>query len=91
MALDNDQKLRILEKQKKSLRIYRCSWGTCNSDSRYYHKRDDMNNTYFITFPKPKRNKEKCMMWIKACNRPQKQLNVNNINKDKYVCSKVRQ
>ena len=26
----------LLDKQKRSTRKYRCSWGQCNSDSRYY-------------------------------------------------------
>ena len=89
MDENNDNKLRSLEIQQQSNRIYRCSWGTCNSDSRYYYKRDDMKNIYFIPFPKPKRKKEKCLVWIRACNRPNHQLNVEKINKDKYVCSQI--
>ena len=86
-ALTDDFKRECVERQKKSKRCYRCAWGTCNSDSQYYNKREELNNVYFIGFPKPKTEKEKCLIWIKACNRPHDQLNVDKINREKYVCS----
>ena len=67
--------------------VKRCCWGTCNSDTRYP---DRVQNVLFFPFPKPKTNIEVCMRWIKACGRPYDQLNVNKITKDTYVCSKVR-
>ena len=85
--MDEGKKRILLEKQQRSSRPYRCSWGMCNNDSRYYWKRDSMKNVYFIPFPKPRVNEQKCLRWIKACNRPHEQLNVNNISKILYVCS----
>lgn len=66
--------------------VKRCSWGTCNSDTRYPER---IVNVIFIPFPKPITNYEACLRWIKACGRPREQLNVNKITKDMYVCSKV--
>ncbi|KAJ8298551.1 hypothetical protein KUTeg_023894 [Tegillarca granosa] len=37
-----------------------CSWGTCNSDSRFPERIVDVR---FIPFPKPKTNWEKCARW----------------------------
>ncbi|XP_036406921.1 forkhead box protein N2b isoform X2 [Megalops cyprinoides] len=65
--------------------VKRCSWGTCNSDSRYPER---LEGAFFIPFPKPKANLEKCMLWIKLCCRPHWQLNPAKITKDIYVCSK---
>ena len=36
---------------------------TCNTDSRYPKK--PQNAVYFIPFPKPQRDKKKCVMWIR--------------------------
>ena len=67
-----------------------CSWGLCNSDSRYgpngKRSREDMTNVKFYSFPKPKTNLEKCKQWIKACGR--KYFTVDNITRSSYVCSK---
>ncbi|XP_062587836.1 uncharacterized protein LOC134249507 [Saccostrea cucullata] len=65
--------------------VKHCSFGTCNSDSRY---KDKLNGAKFIPFPKPKTNLHKCMRWIALCHRPQHQLNVNKITKDTYICTK---
>ncbi|XP_070537595.1 uncharacterized protein [Ptychodera flava] len=65
--------------------VKRCALGTCKSDERYL---DPASSVFFIPFPKPKTQKEKCLRWIRACGRPHYQLNVENINKHKYVCSK---
>ena len=51
----------LLDKQKRSTRKYRCSWGQCNSDSRYYIKRKDMENTFFLAFPQKVKLKERCL------------------------------
>ncbi|KAK0143488.1 putative nuclease HARBI1 [Merluccius polli] len=66
--------------------VKRCAWGTCNSDTRYPERLGD--GIYFLPFPKPHLNRDKCLLWIKLCGRPQHQLNVEKINKDVYVCSK---
>ena len=81
-------KTALLDKQKLSTRKYRCSWGQCNSDSRYYHKREDLKNVFFLKFPKKNKEREKCLIWIKACNRPHTQLNIDKLQSFHYVCSK---
>jgi len=68
----------------------RCSWGTCNSDSRY-PTRPYMADVLFYPFPKPKTQPEKCLNWIKACGRPHEQLNTDKIIRHHFVCSKVCQ
>lgn len=65
----------------------RCAWGLCKSDERYPNRLD---GAFFLPFPKPHSQLEKCLRWIQACGRPFYQLNVNRIDKNKYVCSKVR-
>ena len=66
-----------------------CCFGLCNSDSRYAYK-EHMNGVFFIPFPKPFSQKEKCKLWFIACGRPRtKTFNENNITKDTYICSKV--
>ena len=81
-------KIRPFERQNRSTTIYRCAWGTCSSDSRYYWKRDDLKNVFFLSIPKPVKAKVKCLQWIKSCNRLYEQLNVQNINHQHYICSK---
>ena len=85
--MNDEEKLRIRERQKNSSRVYRCAWGTCKSDNRYYSKRPSLEKVFFIPFPKPNQDKEKCLRWIKACNRPFQQLNINKIRDIHYVCS----
>ncbi|XP_071083949.1 uncharacterized protein [Haliotis cracherodii] len=43
----------------------------------------------FDSYTKPKRSREKCLRWIKACGRSHDQLNVNTIFLETYVCSKA--
>lgn len=62
-----------------------CCYGTCNSDSRYAD-RPHMNGVFFIPFPKPKTNLEKCKIWIKNCGR--KDFGIDRISRNTYVCSK---
>ena len=66
-----------------------CCYGLCNSDSRYSH-RNNMKDVYFIPFPKPFSQPEKCKLWISCCGRPIETFNEKKINKDTYICSKVR-
>ena len=62
-----------------------CCYGLCNSDSRY-SDRDYMEGVYFIPFPKPKTNEEKCNRWLSACGR--KDFTASNVKKWTYICSK---
>ncbi|XP_069110323.1 uncharacterized protein [Argopecten irradians] len=63
----------------------RCAYGVCNSDNRYPER---VVGVQFIPFPKPKSNLDRCLRWIKACNRPHDQLNVNKVTKNTFICSK---
>ena len=81
-------KIDLLNKRNRSTRKYRCSWGQCNSDSRYYTKREDMKNIFLLAFPAKVRKREKCLQWIKACNRPHSQLNTDKLKDCDYICSK---
>lgn len=63
-----------------------CSCGTCNSDTRYLER---VQNVRFIPFPKPTTNGDKCLRWIKSCGRPHWQFNQSKINRHTFVCSKV--
>ncbi|KAK1903560.1 52 kDa repressor of the inhibitor of the protein kinase [Dissostichus eleginoides] len=66
--------------------VKRCAYGLCKSDSRYPISLE--GGVIFYPFPKPKTREERCRQWIKKCGRPHAQLNMANINKHKYVCSK---
>ncbi|KAK2145740.1 hypothetical protein LSH36_660g02044 [Paralvinella palmiformis] len=66
--------------------VKRCCYGCCKTDSRYPER---MVGVFFIPFPKPKTQMEKCLIWIKACGRPHSQFSVSRITKDTYICSKV--
>ncbi|XP_052065138.1 uncharacterized protein LOC127704938 [Mytilus californianus] len=71
----------------KSEGVKHCCYGICNSDTRYRH-RDDMKDVFFIPFPKPITQREKCERWIKACGRLQEDFNVDKIKRYTYMCSK---
>ncbi|CAC5401349.1 unnamed protein product [Mytilus coruscus] len=71
----------------KSEGVKHCCYGTCNSDTRYRH-RDDMKDVFFIPFPKPITQREKCERWIKACGRLKEDFNVDKIKRYTYMCSK---
>ena len=62
-----------------------CCYGTCISDSRYGH-RPEMEEVFFIPFPKPKSKPERCTRWIRACSR--EGFGEDKINKYTYICSK---
>ena len=55
--------------------VKQCAWGTYNTDSRYPERLQ--NGVYFIPFPKPQRDKEKCVMWIRLCGRSEYQQNLS--------------
>ena len=66
--------------------LKRCSWGKCNSDTRYKHK-EHIIGVDFVTFPKKKKQLEACIEseWVKRCKRPSSQLNhtyVTNLGGD---------
>ena len=61
--------------------VKRCQWGLCNSDNRYPERL--VGDIEFISFPKPKRDLEKCKRCINTCGRHHEQLNVNTV-KDNY-------
>ncbi|XP_036445991.1 uncharacterized protein LOC118821470 isoform X2 [Colossoma macropomum] len=65
--------------------VKRCCWGTCDSTTRYPERLDGV---FFVPFPKPPKNVEKCKLWIKLCGRPHSLLNISNITRDTYICSK---
>ena len=73
--------------------VKRCSWGMCRSDTRYPERL--VGGVKFIPFPKWKKtmpsNREKCLRWIKACNRPHEQLNLSLVEKSYsyFICTKV--
>ncbi len=62
-----------------------CSYGTCKSDSRYAN-RENMDGVFWISFPKPKQNMDKCKFWARACGR--EGFDETNVNKWTYICSK---
>ena len=71
--------------------VKHCVHGVCNADTRYprslLFECDGSHETvYFIPFPKPRRNPEKAQEWVKACGRPD--FNVENIEEWTYICSK---
>lgn len=45
-----------------------------------------MNGVFFLPFPKPKTQFEKCQRWVRLCGR--KYFGVENITKDTYICCK---
>ncbi|XP_033097191.1 uncharacterized protein LOC117101338 [Anneissia japonica] len=65
--------------------VLRCVWGECNGDERYPDRVKLKGN--LIPFPKPKKEKEKCLRWIRACGRRHAYLNINRVNKHTAVCS----
>jgi len=72
--------------------VKRCTWGTCNIDTRYPERL--AGGVKFIPFPKPSRSLGKCLQWIILSGGPSSKLNLEVLkdrNKAKhfYVCSKV--
>lgn len=83
----NEQSLKLITGAASSIMVAKhCVWGMCNADSRYPERYPGVQ---FIPFVKPKREREKCIRWIKACGRPHSQLSVQKINKWMYICSRV--
>ena len=69
----------------KSKTTKHCAYGTCNSDSRY-GDRTEMKNVFFLRFPQPGKDLEKCARWVKACSRVG--FDVSRVKKDTYICCK---
>ena len=61
--------------------VKHCSWGECNSDSRYQKP-----GVTFIPFPKPNKYLKKARRWVTLCGRG-KHFSVDRITKDTYICS----
>jgi hypothetical protein len=40
-----------------------------------------MKDVFFIPFPKPITQREKCVKWIKACGRPEDDFNIMKIKR----------
>ncbi|KAL3873450.1 hypothetical protein ACJMK2_036566 [Sinanodonta woodiana] len=61
-----------------------CCYGSCRSDSRY-----QKDGVWFIGFgngfPKPDKEKERCMLWVHNCGR--RDFTIKNVTKDTYICS----
>ena len=64
-----------------------CCYGICNNDSRYSY-RDDMKDVFWIPFPKPKRNLEKCQKWVRSCGR--EKFTVERVTRWTYICIAFR-
>ena len=47
-----------------------------------------MVGVFFVNFPKPKTQREKCEGWIRRCDRPIADLNVERVNRMTFICSK---
>ena len=67
--------------------VKHCCYGVCKSDSRN-SETTDMEGVFFIPFPKPKTQPEKCQRWISCCGRPHNSLNVGKVNTHTFICSK---
>ena len=48
-----------------------------------------MKGVSFRKSPMPRTQRDLCLEWIRACNRPHEQLNLEKITHYHYVCSKV--
>jgi hypothetical protein len=83
---ESSEKQNFVGEKKKSHGATRnCSYRTCNSDSRY-SDREHMKGVFWIPFPKPKRNLDKCQHWIRACGR--ELFTVEKVTRWTYICSK---
>ena len=47
-----------------------------------------MEGVFFIPFPKPKTQLEKCMTWISLCGRAHSNFNSSTISRNTFICSK---
>ena len=47
-----------------------------------------MKDVFFIPFPKPIAQREKCVKWIKAWGIPADDFNIMKIKRSTYICSK---
>lgn len=75
----------FLVKKSNMVTTKHCCYGTCQSDSRY-SDREHMKGVFFLPFPKPKKDLEKCKKWVHACRRAA--FTTNSVTKDTYICSK---
>ncbi len=84
---DFGNKMEHTKEKHQSEGVKHCCYGTCNSDTIYRH-RESMKDVFFIPFPKPITQREKCVKWIKACGRPEDDFNIMKIKRSTYICSK---
>lgn len=64
-------------------RTGRCSYGVCNSDSRYYHL-DRMKDVFFVRFPTTDISKRR--RWAILCGR--KDFHITDVKQHTVICSK---
>ena len=68
-----------------------CSWGTCNSDSRYKLK-DHMQGVFFLRIPDPLVDLEKYNRWVHLCGRPdftvKSKADFSKARWRRFICSK---
>ena len=68
-----------------NMEVKYCSYRSCKSDNRSYADKPWMEGVWFIPFPKPDTQLEKCMIWVSACGR--ENFTVEDVNKHTYICS----
>ena len=81
------QKNAILERQNSQLVNIIASGTSLKVTIVFFSKRPELENVYFIPFPRPHVNKENYLRWIKACNRQHDQFNITKIKDFHCVCS----
>ncbi|CAM4419764.1 unnamed protein product [Leuciscus chuanchicus] len=47
-----------------------------------------MKDVFFIRFPKPKTQRDKCERWVNLCGRPKDQFNASNVKPFTFICCK---
>ncbi|RUS71359.1 hypothetical protein EGW08_020878, partial [Elysia chlorotica] len=65
--------------------VYHCSFALCKNDSRHKHQ-PHMMGVRFHFFPHPVRNRDKCLRWVSACQRPK--FTIEKVTRTMVVCSK---
>ncbi|GFR92427.1 zinc finger protein 782 [Elysia marginata] len=65
--------------------VYHCSFALCKNDSRHKHQ-PHMQGVKFHFFPHPVRDREKCLRWVAACQRPK--FTIEKVTRTMVVCSK---
>ena len=71
---------RLFVKKKNIEMVKTCQWAHCNTDTRYPDRL--VGGIRFFRFPV---DDDKCMRWIRACNRPSHQLNMNRTKRNRCL------